>query len=92
MEFFSKLADKYHKQYKPKQTEDGEVAEKIDWEDYNYPSSWPLFYYDKEKITGKRAIHFMSVRLYLAQTAPDLMILRLHREELTLLAFDLESG
>ena len=61
MEFFSSLADKYHKQYKPKHTEDGEMQEKIDWEDYNYPQSWPLFYIESSRIKDEKSKKFFSV-------------------------------
>lgn len=64
MEFFSKLGDRYHKNYKVKHREDGELPDKIDWEDYNYPASWPLFHIDETRINGEKNKKFFSVKNY----------------------------
>ena len=62
MEFFDNLAGKYYKRPKKVITKDPNYK-KIDWEDFNYPSSYPLFHYDKEELRDENAKNFISVTI-----------------------------
>ena len=65
MEVFDNWAQKYYKRPKKIVNNDSDVV-KIDWEDFNYPSSYPLYHYNVEEINPKdtEAKAFMSVKDY----------------------------
>lgn len=52
MEVFDNWAQKYYKRPKKIISKDSDVI-KIDWDDFNYPSFYPLFHYNIEEINDK---------------------------------------
>ena len=81
MEVFDNWAQKYYKRPKKIVNKDSDTI-KIDWEDFNYPSSYPLYHYNVEEINAKdtdaksfMSVFFLFLFLYLYKY-PVLLVIR----------------